>query len=98
VTVRDLRDLGSAGVHRALGCRPAGRIEANRAAMIPLPPVAPVTGWRHWWRLPRDHYVRLDANDYSVHPSAIGRRIEVIADLGSPLYKRGAPAGRGPAD
>ncbi len=51
--------------------------------MIPLPPVAPVTGWRHWSRLPRDHYVRLDANDYSVHPSAIGRRIEVIADLGS---------------
>ncbi len=69
--------------HRALGCRPADRIEADRAAMIPLPPVAPVTGWRHWSRLPRDHYVRLDANDYSVHPSAIGRRIEVIADLGS---------------
>jgi hypothetical protein len=25
--------------------------------------------------------VRLDANDYSVHPGVIGRRIEVIADL-----------------
>ena len=32
-------------------------------------------------RLPRDHYVRLDSNDYSVHPSAVGRRVEVIADL-----------------
>ena len=32
-------------------------------------------------RLPRDHYVRLDSNDYSVHPAVIGRRIEVIADL-----------------
>lgn len=32
-------------------------------------------------RLVRDHYVRLDSNDYSVHPSVIGRRIEVIADL-----------------
>lgn len=32
--------------------------------------------------LPRDHYVRLDANDYSVHPAAVGRRIEVVADLG----------------
>jgi transposase len=32
-------------------------------------------------RLPRDHYIRLDSNDYSVHPSVIGRRIEVIADL-----------------
>jgi transposase len=67
--------------HRALGCRPADRVEADRAAMIPLPPVAPVTGWRHSARLPRDHYVRLDANDYSVHPSVIGRRIEVTADL-----------------
>ena len=28
-------------------------------------------------RLPRDHYVRLDTNDYSVHPAVIGRRIEV---------------------
>ena len=32
-------------------------------------------------RLPRDHYVRLDSNDYSVHPAEIGRRIEVRADL-----------------
>jgi transposase len=67
--------------HRALGCRPADRIDADRAAMLALPPVAPVTGWRHSARLPRDHYVRLDANDYSVHPSAVGRRIEVTADL-----------------
>jgi hypothetical protein len=49
--------------------------------MIPLPPVAPVTGWRLALRLPRDHYVRLDSNDYSVHPSVIGRRIEVRAGL-----------------
>ena len=49
--------------------------------MLALPPVAPVTGWRPRRRLPRDHYVRLDSNDYSVHPSVIGRRIEVIADL-----------------
>jgi transposase len=67
--------------HRALGCRPADRIDADKAAMIPLPPVAPVTGWRQTARLPRDHYVRLDANDYSVDPSAVGRRIEVAADL-----------------
>ena len=33
-------------------------------------------------RLPRDHYVRLDGNDYSVHPAAIGRRVEVTAGLG----------------
>jgi hypothetical protein len=49
--------------------------------MLPLPPVAPVVGWRTSVRLPRDYYVRLDANDYSVHPSVVGRRVEVAADL-----------------
>jgi hypothetical protein len=49
--------------------------------MLPLPPVAPVTGWHSWLRLPRDHYMRLDSNDYSVHPAVIGRRVEVRADL-----------------
>lgn len=67
---------------RALGCAPADRIAADRQAMIGLPPVAPATGWRQATRLARDHYVRLDGNDYSVHPAVIGRRIEVIADLG----------------
>lgn len=68
-------------VHRRIGCRPSDRIEADRAAMLPLPPVAPATGWSYRTRLPRDHYVRLDANDYSVHPGVIGRLIEVTADL-----------------
>ena len=66
---------------RALGCAPTDRITADRQAMLPLPPVAPATGWRTSTRLARDHYIRLDSNDYSVHPAAIGRRIEVIADL-----------------
>lgn len=66
---------------RALGCAPADRIAADRQAMLSLPPVAPAAGWRSSTRLPRDHYVRLDSNDYSVHPAVIGRRIEVIADL-----------------
>lgn len=66
---------------RALGCAPCERIEAERSGMLGLPPVPPVTGWRQGSRLGRDHYVRLDSNDYSVHPGVIGRRIEVIADL-----------------
>ncbi len=67
--------------HRALGCRPTDRVEADLAAMLALPPVAPAVGWRSSLRLPRDYYVRLDSNDYSVHPSAVGRRIDVAADL-----------------
>jgi transposase len=66
---------------RRLECAPADRIAADRAAMIGLPPVAPVTGWHRTARLPRDYYVRLDGNDYSVHPAVIGRRIEITADL-----------------
>src|SRR5215469_8628635 len=66
---------------RALGCSPAERITADKAAMLGLPPVAPATGWRASARLARDHYIRLDSNDYSVHPAVIGRRIEVSADL-----------------
>ena len=66
---------------RALGCAPTERIAADRAAMLPLPPVPPVTGWAASVRLPRDHYIRLDGNDYSVHPSVVGRRVEVRADL-----------------
>jgi len=66
--------------HRALGCRPVDRLDADRAAMVALPPVPPQVGWRLSTRLPRDHYVRLDGNDYSVHPSVVGRRVDVAAD------------------
>jgi transposase len=71
--------------HRALGCRPVDRVDADRAAMVTLPPVPPTVGWRLTARLPRDHYVRVDANDYSVHPSAIGRRVDITADSGQVL-------------
>ncbi|WLS44800.1 integrase core domain-containing protein [Micromonospora profundi] len=66
--------------HRTLGCRPVDRWVADRAAMLSLPPVAPVVGWRQSTRLPRDHYVRLDSNDYSVHPTVAGRRVDIVAD------------------
>ena len=66
---------------RVLGCAPADRIGADKQAMTGLPPVPPVTGWRQSARLARDYYIRLDSNDYSVHPAVIGRRIEITADL-----------------
>jgi transposase len=67
--------------HRSLGCRPTDRFDTDKAAMLPLPPVPPMLGWRMEVRLPRDHYVRLDGNDYSVHLSVVGRRVEVAGDL-----------------
>ena len=66
---------------RVLGCAPTDRIGADRQAMPTLPPLPPQVGWRSTTRLARDHYVRLDSNDYSVHPGVIGRRVEVVANL-----------------
>ena len=66
---------------RRIGCAPALRWEADKAAMLTLPPVPPALGWRHQVRLPRDHYVRVDGNDYSVDPAAVGRKVQVAADL-----------------
>jgi transposase len=79
--LRDWLGIANRRRKRSLGCAPADRIAADKAAMLALPPVPPVTGWENRLRLPRDHYVRLNSNDYSVHPSAVGRRILVRADL-----------------
>jgi hypothetical protein len=49
--------------------------------MLPLPPVPLHLGWRERVRLGRDYYVRLDTSDYSVDPAAIGRMVDVSADL-----------------
>jgi transposase len=68
-------------VVRTIRARPADLIEADRAAMLPLPPAPPQVGWHHRVRLGRDYYVRLDASDYSVDPAVIGRLVDVTADL-----------------
>jgi hypothetical protein len=66
---------------RTIKARPVELIETDRAQMLPLPPVPLLLGWRERVRLGRDYYVRLDASDYSVDPSAIGRMVDVSADL-----------------
>lgn len=67
-------------VHRTLQTRPTERWEADRAGMLTLPPVDPPAWWRMQTRIGRDHYVRVDTNDYSVHPDAIGRIVTVLTD------------------
>lgn len=71
----------NARVVRTIKAAPADLIEADRAAMLPLPPIPLHLGWRNKIRLGRDYYVRLDTNDYSVDPSVIGRMVDVSADL-----------------
>jgi hypothetical protein len=68
-------------IHAAIRCRPLDRLREDLGAMIALPPVAPVTAHRFTTRLGRDHYVRFGTCDYSVHPRAIGRRIDITVDL-----------------
>ena len=63
--------------------RPIDLLDVDRAAMLPLPPIAADGRVHHigsGW--PRDYYVRvLDTNDYSVDPTMIGRIVDVNADL-----------------
>ena len=66
---------------RALKARPVDLLGVDKAAMLVLPPVAPAHGFAARVRLPRDYYVRVFGNDYSVHPTAIGRMVDVVADL-----------------
>lgn len=73
--------IANGRVVRSLKTRPVDRLEADRAAMLPLPPVAPAVGWVNRVRLGRDYYVRLDSSDYSVDPAVIGRFVDVTADL-----------------
>jgi transposase len=68
-------------IHRMIRCRPVDRLNEDLAAMMPLPPLAPDIRHRFSTRLGRDHYVRFSTCDYSVHPKAIGRRIEITVDL-----------------
>jgi hypothetical protein len=68
-------------VVRTIKARPVDLLVADRAGMLPLPPVAPAVGWVNRVRLGRDYYVRVDSSDYSVDPAVIGRFVDVTADL-----------------
>jgi transposase len=68
-------------VHGTTRRRPAEALYEDRGSMMSFPPVLPDPWWRFSTRLPRDHYVRIDTNDYSINPRFVGRRIEVRVTL-----------------
>ena len=68
-------------IHATTKVRPAEAVCEERGAMLKFPPVLPDPAARWGLRLPRDHYVRVDTNDYSVNPRFVGRRVEVRVTL-----------------
>jgi hypothetical protein len=68
-------------VHATTKVRPREAMAEDRGAMVAFPPVLPDPSLRFSARLARDHYVRVDTNDYSVNPRFVGRRIEVRVTL-----------------
>jgi transposase len=68
-------------VHATTKQRPAEAIFEDRGSMLAFPAVLPDPSWRFSTRLPRDHFVRVDTNDYSVNPRFVGRRVDVRVTL-----------------
>jgi transposase len=72
---------------RRTGQRPNDAVDADRKEMFAVPPVAPLVGTLGRVRLARDYYLRVAANDYSAHPSAIGSFVDVTYDLDTVRFR-----------
>lgn len=68
-------------VHATTRVRPAEAIYEDRGSMLAFRPVLPDVSLRFGTRVPRDHYIRVETNDYSVNPRFVGRRVEVRVNL-----------------
>ena len=65
----------------APGCSAQELVGADKRAMLPLPAVPPVTGWRLPTVIGARPFVSFDSNRYSVPLTGIGRPAEINADL-----------------
>ena len=79
--IADWLPIANARYSRSRRGKPSDLVVIDRAQMWPLSPIAPETMFRNTIRLPRDYYVRVLTNDYSVDPSMIGRLVDVTANL-----------------
>ncbi len=68
-------------IHATTKVRPSEAVWEDRGSMLAFPPLLPDTSLRVRIRLPRDHYVAVDGNDYSVNPRFVGRRVDVRVTL-----------------
>jgi transposase len=70
----------NARIHKTLRARPVDRLADERRAMAPLPDRMPDTSRRWVMRVPPDPHLRFDTNDYSLDPTLVGRRVEVLLE------------------
>jgi transposase len=70
-------EKANARAHRTIRARPVDRLDEERQLMRALPDKPPDTDRRWVARVPPDPYLRFDANDYSLDPRLVGRRVEV---------------------
>ncbi|WFP15377.1 hypothetical protein P8192_08045 [Citricoccus muralis] len=66
---------------RSIQGQPQDQLAKDLKAMTMLPPLPPSTGFAQRIRISRDYHVRIDRNDYSVHPSMIGRLVDFTVTL-----------------
>jgi hypothetical protein len=68
--------------HRAPPNRsPVELISIDKQAMLPLPGVAPPSGWHLSTSVRSRPFLEFDSNTYSVHPAVTGRRVDLHANL-----------------
>jgi len=67
--------------HAVLKTSPAEAFTTDRAGMRPLPPFTPTFGTRPAVRLPRNYYITVDTNHYSVDPAYVDRLVTVHTTL-----------------
>ncbi len=81
IQLRDWLLIDNTRRHEQPSYAPAVLITADRNAMLPLPQTPPATGWRLPMRVGDRPFIHFDSNEYSVHPTLIGSRVELVADL-----------------
>jgi transposase len=70
-------DKANQRVHRTVRAVPAERLELERGRTRPLPEPLPDLDRRLVTRVPQQPFLRVDRNDYSLHPAYAGRRVEL---------------------
>ena len=74
-------DVANTRRRRLPSFSPIELIDADKRAMLSLPPTPPATGWHLSMKVLDQPFLRFDSNAYSVSPQTLGRPVELVADL-----------------